>query len=153
LNILRNLIGHNRALKVRVALFIPRVINGRYNWRVHDKFRRESHLLAPAGAVLVAGLFVSHCGGAVMTQEAHPGSEAIQEWSIAHIAKLLDVPPEKINPAVDIDALGLDSTTAVAYMMSLEEWLGIELMPELLFDYTTIQSLSRHVASLAQQAA
>ena len=76
-----------------------------------------------------------------------PDAASIERWCINYVARLLDTPAERIDPNVEVDRLGLDSATAVALIMSLEEWLGIELMPELLFDYPTIASLSKHLAS------
>jgi len=73
-------------------------------------------------------------------------SASIQAWCLKYVAKILDTPAERLDPNVEVDRLGLDSSTAVALIMSLEEWLGIELMPELLFEYPTIGGLSRHLA-------
>jgi acyl carrier protein len=76
-----------------------------------------------------------------------PDAATIQQWSIRFVSKLIDQPAERIDPNVEVERLGLDSATAVALIMSLEEKLDIELMPELLFDYPTISSLSQHLAS------
>lgn len=81
-----------------------------------------------------------------------PNALAIQAWSVDYISNLLRVPAERIDPKGDFDSFGLDSSSAVAYIMSLEEWLQIELVPELLFDYTTIESLSKHLETLLPQA-
>ncbi len=72
---------------------------------------------------------------------------AIEAWCTSYVGRLLDKPADRIDPNVEVERLGLDSATAVALIMSLEEWLGIELMPELLFDYPTIASLSEHLSS------
>lgn len=77
---------------------------------------------------------------------------AIQTWCIDYVSRLTDTPPERIDPTVEVDRLGLDSATAVALIMSLEEQIGIELMPELLFDYPTIAKLSQHLATRAATA-
>lgn len=74
-------------------------------------------------------------------------SAAIQDWCTAFVAKILHVPRERIDPNVEVDRLGLDSSTAVALIMSLEEHLDIELMPELLFEYPTLGGLSKHLAA------
>jgi acyl carrier protein len=79
--------------------------------------------------------------------EKKPDSAAIQDWCVAFVAKILHVPRERVDPNIEVDRLGLDSSTAVALIMSLEEHLGIELMPELLFEYPTIGGLSKHLAS------
>jgi acyl carrier protein len=76
-----------------------------------------------------------------------PDAATIQQWSISFVSKLIDQPAERIDPNVEVERLGLDSATAVALIMSLEEKLDIELMPELLFDYPTISGLSQHLAS------
>ena len=76
-----------------------------------------------------------------------PDAASIQQWCVNYVSRLLDTPAERINPSVEVERLGLDSATAVALIMSLEEWLDIELMPELLFDYPTIASLSNHLAA------
>ena len=76
-----------------------------------------------------------------------PDAATIQQWSIGFVSMLIDQPPERIDPSVEVERLGLDSATAVALIMSLEEKLDIELMPELLFDYPTISSLSQHLAA------
>jgi acyl carrier protein len=76
-----------------------------------------------------------------------PDSAAIQDWCVAFVAKILHVPRDRVDPNVEADRLGLDSSTAIALIMSLEEHLGIELTPELLFEYPTLSGLSRHIAS------
>ena len=80
------------------------------------------------------------------------GAGAIQTWCIDYVSRLTDTPPERVDPTVEVDRLGLDSATAVALIMSLEEELGIELMPELLFEYPTIAKLSQHLAGRAAVA-
>jgi acyl carrier protein len=72
---------------------------------------------------------------------------SIQQFCADYVGRLLGTPAERIDPNVDLDSLGLDSATAVALIMSLEEWLGLELMPELLFEYPTIAALSNHLAT------
>ena len=82
-----------------------------------------------------------------MTRESvEPTAQNIQDRSVAYIASILDVPPTEVNPELAFDDLGLDSATAVAMVMDLEEFLGIELEPELLFEHTSVAALSRHLA-------
>lgn len=74
-------------------------------------------------------------------------SNEIQVWSQNHIAQALAIPAQKINPDVEFDRLGLDSTTLMTYLMSLEEWLGVELVPDIFFSYTSIASLSDYLSA------
>jgi acyl carrier protein len=71
----------------------------------------------------------------------------IQSWCLQHAAQILNVSAGQIDPNTDVDRFGLDSAMAVALIMELEEWLEIELAPELLFEFPTIAGLSRHLAS------
>jgi len=57
----------------------------------------------------------------------------------------LDHLKEQINPNVDFDRLGLDSAIAVSLLVDLEEWLGIEVSPSLLFEKTTLAEISEYL--------
>ncbi len=78
-----------------------------------------------------------------------PDASAIQLFCLNYISKIIDLPAERIDPSVEVERLGMDSSTAVALIMSLEEWLGIELQPEILFEHPTIAGLSKHLAGRA----
>ncbi len=71
---------------------------------------------------------------------------AIGEHCVSFVAGLLSESKKAIDPAVEFDRLGLDSAMAVAMIFDLEEWLGIELSPSLLFEHTTISRLAAHLA-------
>jgi len=45
--------------------------------------------------------------------------------------------------------LGLDSANSVYLIVELEEWLGLELTPDLLFEHPTISDLARYLAARA----
>jgi acyl carrier protein len=62
------------------------------------------------------------------------------------VADLLGTQPEKINPNTEFDRFGLDSAMAVAMCLDLEEQIGIDIPPALLFEYTTIAELAGYVA-------
>ena len=47
--------------------------------------------------------------------------------------------------------MGLDSATSAYFIVELEEWVGVELEPELVFDYPTVGELARHI--VARQSA
>jgi acyl carrier protein len=47
--------------------------------------------------------------------------------------------------------LGLDSANSVFLIVELEDWLGLELTPDLLFEYPTIGELARHLATRADR--
>jgi acyl carrier protein len=53
---------------------------------------------------------------------------------------------DRIDPDAKFSRLGLDSVNSVTLILALEEWLGMELNPELAFDYPTLRKLSGHLA-------
>jgi acyl carrier protein len=78
----------------------------------------------------------------------HPTETAIREWCTRYLSQVLDLPPDQIGPDVRLVRLGLDSASAVHFIVELEEWLGAELAPELAFDYPTIAALAGYLAGL-----
>ena len=74
------------------------------------------------------------------------GEAEITAWCVAHLAKALRRPVEKIDPRTTFARLGVDSAMAVFLVAEIEEWLGRELAPEVAFEYPTIAELARHLA-------
>jgi acyl carrier protein len=74
-------------------------------------------------------------------------ARSIQAWCVELVGRILDLPASEIDPDVEVDRLGLDSANAVALIMSLEEQLDMEIMPEILFEHSTLKALSVHLAS------
>jgi acyl carrier protein len=80
----------------------------------------------------------------------HKSEAEITAWCVAHLAKALRQPEEKIDPQSKFSRLGVDSAMAVYLVAELEEWLGRELAPELAFEYPTIAELAHHLAGQPQ---
>ena len=68
-------------------------------------------------------------------------SEAIREWLVIYLADLLEVSADDIDTEVPFDSYGLDSSAAIGLTGDLEDWLGKEVDPILLYDYPTIEAL------------
>ena len=73
----------------------------------------------------------------------------ISERCIAQLAEILEIPPERIDPKSKFTRLGLDSAMSINLILTLEQWLGFEISPDLMFDYPTIAELSDHLAKLS----
>ena len=73
--------------------------------------------------------------------------EEIAAWARAHVAQALQRPPERIDLDAKLSRLGLDSATSVHLMVAIEDWLGIELDPELAFEHPTLRRLSQAIAA------
>src|SRR5579875_3590105 len=79
-------------------------------------------------------------------QEQAWSREAIQDWLIAHISAELSLEPATVDVHEPLASYGMDSVAAVGLSGDLEEWLGRELAPTLLYDYPTIVALASHLA-------
>ena len=77
------------------------------------------------------------------------GEAAISDWCVRYLAQTLDLSDQEIKPEVTFARLGLDSANSVYLIVELEEWLGLELTPELLFEHPTISDLARFLAGRA----
>ncbi len=77
--------------------------------------------------------------------------DSVRQHSLLFLAKTLHTDPGKIDADADFDRLGLDSVMAVALILDLEEWSGLDLEPSLLFEYPTINELARYVTASASE--
>jgi acyl carrier protein len=80
-------------------------------------------------------------------------ASAIESWCVNYVSQILNIPKAEVDPNMEVERFGLDSATAVALIMDLEQWLDLELAPELLFEYPTLASLSQYLASQVPLAA
>lgn len=74
--------------------------------------------------------------------------QEIQDWLASYLAELLEIEPSQIDVTIPFNRYGLDSSAAIGMTSDLEEWLGYELDPTLIYDYPTIEILSE---SLSQE--
>ena len=82
----------------------------------------------------------------ILLRPENPSESAIRDWCVEYLARTLDLQAQAIDPDVKFVRLGLDSANSVYLIVELEEWLGIELTPDLLFEYPTIAELARYLA-------
>ncbi len=76
-----------------------------------------------------------------------PSEAEICDWCVAYLTRTLDLPDVEIEAAMSFAQLGLDSASAVWFIVELEEWLSMELTPDLIFEHPTIAELARHLAT------
>jgi acyl carrier protein len=81
----------------------------------------------------------------------NPSEAAIRDWCVEYLARTLDLPEHTIDPEMTFARLGLDSANSVFLIVELEDWLGLELTPDLLFEHPTIGELARHLATRASR--
>jgi acyl carrier protein len=71
----------------------------------------------------------------------------IQAWTASYLGELLEVDPEEVDITIPFDRYGLDSSAAIGLTGDLEDWLGSEVDPTLLYDYPTIEGLVKHLSA------
>lgn len=75
----------------------------------------------------------------------------IQAYCIDYLATVTNQPTRVADPEADFASLGLDSATAAALIFELEERVGIDLAPSLMFEYPSTAKLSKHLYELIQK--
>ncbi|GAA6619604.1 acyl carrier protein [Scytonema sp. NUACC26] len=69
----------------------------------------------------------------------------IQTWLVSRLAEQLEIDSNKIDVAIPFERYGVDSLIAISLTGDLEQWLGCELDPTLLYDYPTVKALAQHL--------
>ena len=85
-----------------------------------------------------------------IVQKNLPTTTEIQAWLVSYLAELLEIEPEEVEVTIPFNRYGLDSSAAVGLTGDLEEWLGSELDPTLMYDYPTIKALTENLAATVQ---
>lgn len=72
-------------------------------------------------------------------------AEIIQDWIVALISELLDVPTHKINIRELISSFRLNWVEAAIVAGDLGKYLGCDISPTIAYDYPTIETLAKHL--------
>ncbi len=78
-----------------------------------------------------------------------PDYDAILDHCKQQLAQTLDIEISGIEPTATFSSLGLDSAMAVHFIISVEEWLNIELYPSVTEDYPVLDDFCRFIAARA----
>ena len=73
-------------------------------------------------------------------------AEQIQQWFVDYLSRELTISSDEIDVTVPFENFALDSATAIGMTGDLEQWLGKTVDPTLVYDYPTIEAMSRHLA-------
>ncbi|OLE31546.1 MAG: hypothetical protein AUI36_29600, partial [Cyanobacteria bacterium 13_1_40CM_2_61_4] len=86
----------------------------------------------------------SEKGAALLEKSVTYGD--IKAWLITRLAELADVDAGEIDVREPFTAYGLTSRDAVGLSGDLEEWLGVSLLPTLVYDHPSIEAVARHLS-------
>lgn len=87
---------------------------------------------------------------AVATTKNQVNKETIQAWLVSYLSELLEIEPTEIDVKVPFERYGLDSSAAIGLTGDLENFLGYEVEPTILYDYPTIEILSEQLVATSQ---
>ena len=93
-------------------------------------------------------------GGDLETRASSPPSKAeIELWLRSTIAELTGLAASEVDVHVRFTRFGVDSASALIVTDMLSEWLALDLDATVLYEYETIEQLSRYLAGLVEPAA
>ncbi|RUT07252.1 hypothetical protein DSM106972_025130 [Dulcicalothrix desertica PCC 7102] len=75
-------------------------------------------------------------------------ANTIQAWLTERVAVELKVKADNIDVKRPLTQYGLDSLQSVSLIAALEDWLGCQLSPSILEDYSQIDTLSKFLANI-----
>lgn len=76
-------------------------------------------------------------------------AQEIAAWLAKWLGDAFQRPAAEIKPADQFSEFGMDSVRAVMLINALEDWLGLELPPTLIWDTPGIGQMAAHLAALA----
>ncbi|MGF1524383.1 MAG: AMP-binding protein [Leptolyngbyaceae cyanobacterium] len=79
-------------------------------------------------------------------------AQSIQQWIINLLIQDWKIPTEAIAPSKTFADYGLDSVMAVNLAQELEDWLKIPLEATLVWNFPTVESLSKHLINEINEA-
>ncbi|EGO65796.1 type I polyketide synthase [Acetonema longum] len=89
--------------------------------------------------------------GAAGEPRSEKTSRDIQNWLIGKLAERLKVEQQKIDVREPLYNYGLDSVESVTITGELGEWLGRDVSPTLVWDYPTIEGITRFLTGKPDQ--
>ena len=74
-------------------------------------------------------------------------TEVILDWLTERLAHSTGIDPAEVDPREPFTSYGLSSSGAVELSGDLEDWLGRELSPTLVYEYPTPEILAEYLSS------
>lgn len=74
-----------------------------------------------------------------------PSEAETEQFCRSSLAALLDIDQSTILPSTSFASLGLDSATAVHFVLEAEQQTGLELYPGVTDDYPTVAEFAAYI--------
>ncbi|WP_050371898.1 acyl carrier protein [Streptomyces acidiscabies] len=78
-------------------------------------------------------------------QRTESRQAALQDWLTTEIAQLLGTAPEDIDRLAAFGEYGLESISGLTLAAAIEDHLGIEVDPTVVWDHPSIDALATHL--------
>ena len=76
-------------------------------------------------------------------------AERVESWLLTWMVERAAIPADEVDRNKPFAEYGLDSLTAVELSQQLEDWLGVEVVPTVAWNYPTPATLSKYLAGEA----
>ncbi len=73
-------------------------------------------------------------------------SERVESWLLRWLVEHAAIPPDEVHRDKPFGEYGLDSMTAVELSQELEDWVGVDVVPTVAWNYPTPATLSQYLA-------
>ena len=78
-------------------------------------------------------------------QQTAPDQAELREWLATEVAVLLGIAPETVDRSARFGEYGLESISGLTLAAAIEDHLGIELDPTVVWDHPSIDELAAHL--------
>ena len=75
----------------------------------------------------------------------------IQNWFKSRLSELFELELDEIDTALPLYSYNIDSTMTVGLTSDLEELLGYNLEPTILYEHPTIEEISRYLSNYGRE--
>ena len=123
---------------------VPKTSSGKLQRRMARELFLRSEL--DEVARWTAPAFPAAEPGASEREDSAPDAESLAAWIVSQISARVNQPGGRIDRHAPFSAFGLDSIALVQLSGELSAVLGRALAPTLLYDFPTIDRLSRHLS-------
>ncbi|MBD2523536.1 long-chain-fatty-acid--CoA ligase [Nostoc sp. FACHB-133] len=110
--------------------------------KILKRLLRQENSAAPSHSTVVSKTQTS-----ASVNVSYQTAELIENWIMDWVVRKLAVAAQSIDQSKSFADYGLDSVRAVKLAQELSEWLGYPLEATIVWNFSTIESLARHLAS------
>ena len=80
-------------------------------------------------------------------------ADEVDDWLVRNFADALHVEARELDPSAPLSNYGLQSVTVMDIAAQLSQWIGFKISPNIVYDFPTINALTKHLAELSAQRA